>query len=965
MLKNKKLVLLILGAILLVSGIITTTLLLLKDKPDDYEKPDNGDDQNKREKWVHEVWYEGFEESDLAVWKLNDAGFHQEPFFETDLITGQFLTDNVNDVIEGKQALHLISRPGYDAKTERSFTDIAKGLLTFNMKMDQVDGEMSLEVQDTAQDRLFSIHLMPDGKIAYRDNIPDTRGYGHRISTNATWTVNTYVTIMVAWYENNTYEAFVKIDDTFARFTPTGGVPFFDYGGQSIPARFKLRVNRPEGEVVWKHLNGYFDNIVVQDLSKMSVPAHTIIEGADQEAPTRIATSRVGNILPFEEQYRISLSVTCDKPTGTLYYALTNLETETLSTNDIFEGISPLILEKGSFEITSTKLDDYITVSDSKPYKLFLVIKSETGYSDIIIHDNIKAPIEVEDIEGLFNALQNYPTEHIILTQDINALNYEWTPSSVIFKGILDGQGHWIHNLTIYGATETNTFASLVSITEGATFKDLNFNNVNIYVNQEGSGLLVTQAKSGTTLIDNVHIFNMKTTLNGDFDYHGAFVGRARANVKVTNSSAKYLIITDILSSYSGGAIGGSDVGCRVDISDVYLDVEGAIKEQAFGGVIGRVRGPVVIENVVAIVNGVAPKNSAFVIGDLDKDVTEVIISNIFISGNLTSSPFSNALIGKTGSDYEITNAWAVAINEGFNISVGLTVLENSSSIDENWLTTNLPTLVALWQVVTNQITLNTRPTVIPDAPTPTVSPKDPQLQVNEVADNIILPTQVTSNVFLPLTDSKYGTTISWSSSSPDIISNTGVVTRPDYTVGDVLVTLTGNVSLKVNDELYQKEVSFSITVIALPNEASTSFSLEASDIQPGRIDTNYSINGFTIHASSLGTVEVDANSKTVDGIKHSHRIKLGGAGQVGPDGYRTISFTVTNPGILTIHAQTSSKSAERVLALSNGTDDVSTQTILGENAEKFEYVISEAGTYYLYSKSGGINIYYLSFQLD
>src|SRR5690606_18611856 len=54
---------------------------------------------------------------------------------------------------------------------------------------------------------------------------------------------------------------------------------------------------------------------------------------------------------------------------------------------------------------------------------------------------------------------------------------------------------------------------------------------------------------------------------------------------------------------------------------------------------------------------------------------------------------------------------------------------------------------------------------------------------INDVRGNLTLPTAGTN-----------GTTITWSSEQPDVITSTGEVSRPSHGSGDVIVTLTATI---------------------------------------------------------------------------------------------------------------------------------------------------------------------------
>ncbi len=120
----------------------------------------------------------------------------------------------------------------------------------------------------------------------------------------------------------------------------------------------------------------------------------------------------------------------------------------------------------------------------------------------------------------------------------------------------------------------------------------------------------------------------------------------------------------------------------------------------------------------------------------------------------------------------------------------------------------------------------------------------------------------------------------------------------------------------------------------------------------------------FTVKATDSKTVAIDENEKTDETgtMVFSKRMKLGGAGD---PTYRSVHFTTAAAAQITVYAMSSSGTADRPLSLykADGTL-VSTQTALGTVTDnkipQSTYTVTEAGTYYLASDDGGINIYYI-----
>ena len=86
---------------------------------------------------------------------------------------------------------------------------------------------------------------------------------------------------------------------------------------------------------------------------------------------------------------------------------------------------------------------------------------------------------------------------------------------------------------------------------------------------------------------------------------------------------------------------------------------------------------------------------------------------------------------------------------------------------------------------------------------------------INDMTDIPYYDLVVTENIILPTYNDEYGVVLTWSSNKPDIISNTGVVTRPLNGEGDQTVYL--RLSFTYNGNYYG--YTHEITVLELPAE--------------------------------------------------------------------------------------------------------------------------------------------------
>ncbi|WP_167615903.1 T9SS type A sorting domain-containing protein [Maribellus sediminis] len=134
-----------------------------------------------------------------------------------------------------------------------------------------------------------------------------------------------------------------------------------------------------------------------------------------------------------------------------------------------------------------------------------------------------------------------------------------------------------------------------------------------------------------------------------------------------------------------------------------------------------------------------------------------------------------------------------------------------------------------------------------------------------------------------------------------------------------------------------------------------------------GEIDTTVTVNGLTIYASSASKVTVDENSKSLDDMEFTHRLKLGGSGSFGEDGMpaaRVVAFNVPASSKITVIGMSSSSSSDRVLiiAADSMNNEIGRFNALGSPISKgeFEYTGDKEATIYMFSESSGINLYYI-----
>jgi hypothetical protein len=137
--------------------------------------------------------------------------------------------------------------------------------------------------------------------------------------------------------------------------------------------------------------------------------------------------------------------------------------------------------------------------------------------------------------------------------------------------------------------------------------------------------------------------------------------------------------------------------------------------------------------------------------------------------------------------------------------------------------------------------------------------------------------------------------------------------------------------------------------------------SLSANDLTPGAVTTAQAWDGFTVLATPEKGVTVEAVDKprtAPDGEVFNLRIKLNGGGSAE---FRAIRFVTSGPAKVSVYANSSSKTDARLLKLvgqDGGVAELPAPPDDEAHAGLLEASVAAAGTYWLYSASGGINLY-------
>lgn len=131
---------------------------------------------------------------------------------------------------------------------------------------------------------------------------------------------------------------------------------------------------------------------------------------------------------------------------------------------------------------------------------------------------------------------------------DFNGINIpEGSPS---FSGEINGNGHWIQNMTLHGSRDNMAF---LSRTENAKIYDLGFRDVNVKLSGPFNNTSVIVGTAVSTEISRCAV--MESSVRGH-DHVAAFVGESKATTVISDCLAKAKIVSD--EHQAGGLVGTS-----------------------------------------------------------------------------------------------------------------------------------------------------------------------------------------------------------------------------------------------------------------------------------------------------------------------------------------------------------------------------------------------------------------------
>ncbi len=146
-------------------------------------------------------------------------------------------------------------------------------------------------------------------------------------------------------------------------------------------------------------------------------------------------------------------------------------------------------------------------------------------------------------------------------------------------------------------------------------------------------------------------------------------------------------------------------------------------------------------------------------------------------------------------------------------------------------------------------------------------------------------------------------------------------------------------------------------------SDTDKSLKLDMKDVPvKDKYDYTFTKHGFTVMATQNYPVSVSSSDKVVEGNRYTHKLSLGGTGDIG-EGYRAIKFTISKKSKLIVVAESASATLQsnRPLVVTDKNNEIVLKNFTPDDYAPGRFTEElEAGTWYLYSRNSSVNIYYI-----
>lgn len=399
------------------------------------------------------------------------------------------------------------------------------------------------------------------------------------------------------------------------------------------------------------------------------------------------------------------ITITVVQPSGTLYYLLSNNETETKAA--IMAGVSQAITAQ------SIVLDD-LNVSSFAYIHVFVDLNGDSNIvSHLILREAVTEITSVSQFVSIFSTTAADITASYALKTNIDLTGIVWADGNTSFKAKFYGNGYTISNLTM---TKTGTnYGGLFARINGGMVRDLVLDNIHVTSNDRG-GILAGRVENGNSSITNVVIMNSSVTA-ANSNGVGGVIGLVSRETILSNIT---LLDSDVIATGAknvGGVVGRVDGG-ELIASDIY--VRGVMVKSnvidaldiAAGAFVGYVRdsvASVVTANRIVIIDTVVDAQVAGGFIGYLRNPGSATAQNVYLDVDfIHSTTVAAGLVGRVNNETDKLNTTSIfGVLTGSVEHVQAQAFVNTT-VPTNlaWWTTNLPVFTTndLWAIDSNQI---------------------------------------------------------------------------------------------------------------------------------------------------------------------------------------------------------------------------------------------------------------------
>ncbi len=375
----------------------------------------------------------------------------------------------------------------------------------------------------------------------------------------------------------------------------------------------------------------------------------------------------------------LELSFVVNRDQTTFYYLVMEKGSTAPTKEEILSGgasLSGKVLSGNAMVSERENTLSTSTLDITKKYDVYALLKNESTTSSISSSLDISTVVNISSVDDFYEMANDIDSasQTFKLTSDLDFTDYYWDYSNTEFdfKGLLDGQGYKISNLTI---SSTENRVGIFAYCHGEV-KNITFENCHVY-GAGNVGLIAGNIYGGN--YENIHFLSCSAELENTLSeagegYFGLLSGRCRASSSTPQTlSIKNVEILQgsiVCPKYCGLLTGGLEANCTTKMENVFAS--GSVNtDGAAVGLIGRNRGETSIKNLICYLTIQKAKKEVGVVAGHNKEGGKLSVENALLDlkvYEITQPGYMASLIGShdaATSSYSVKNV--SYINEDYS----------------------------------------------------------------------------------------------------------------------------------------------------------------------------------------------------------------------------------------------------------------------------------------------------------